>query len=451
MSDKEYILELQGIIAQQAQQIKLLEEKICVLMAEIQRLSVKKDSRNSSLPPSTDLSKKNNSLRTKSSLKTGGQPGHKGNTLKMTDTPDEIVELKSNFCTSCGANLQDENFVLQAKRQVIDIPPIVPIYTEYQQYSCKCRGCGHKQIADFPAFAKAPIQYGSSVDTLVSYLSVYQSVPFSRLKSMFSQIFSLPLSEGTVDNILSRMALKCELVYSQIKNEISKSNVVGSDETGANVNGKKWWIWVWQNITSTFIIASNNRGTKTIESFFAQGFANATLISDRWAAQLKTYTKGKQICLAHLIRELIYLIQTEKNDFSTEFKNLLESVFELKKQQIKEQKCCTIDESRAILLEKRLNELLGQVVDSQKYPKTAVFQTSMIKCRGFILPCIYNLAIPPDNNASERAIRIVKVKQKVSGQFKTGQHAFCVIRSVIDTLIKRDLDVVCHLNKIACL
>ena len=451
MTDKENILELQGIIAQQSQQIKLLEDKVLLLLEQIQKLSIKKDSHNSSLAPSTDIFKKNQSLRPKSLLKTGGQPGHKGSTLKMSATPDEIIELKSNYCTSCGNDLKAENFVLQAKRQVIDLPPIVPIYTEYQQYKCKCSSCGYKQIASFPAAVKAPIQYGSVVETLVSYLSVYQSVPYYRLKTMFSQVFSLPLSQGTVDNILHRVALKCEVFYKQIKEEITHSTVVGSDETGAKVNGKKWWIWVWQNITSTFIIASDNRGFKTIETFFAQGFANATLISDRWAAQLKTFTKGKQICLAHLLRELVYLIETEKNEFSTEFKTLIGTVFDLKKQQIKDGKACTVADPSAILMENKLNELLGKVIDAQKHPKTAVFQLSMIKCRGYLLPCIYDLAIPADNNASERAIRIIKVKQKVSGQFKTGQHIFCVIRSVIDTLIKRNLEVVHHLNKIVSL
>ena len=366
----------------------------------------------------------------------------------MSVTPSEIIELKSNYYASCGSDLMDEPFVLQAKRQVIDLPPIAPIYTEYQQYSCKCSGCGHKQIASFPASVKDPIQYGSSVETLVSYLSVYQSVPYYRLKTMFSQVFSLPLSQGTVDNILHRVALKCEVVYEHIKAEISKSSVIGSDETGAKVNSEKWWIWVWQNITTTFIIASNNRGAKTIETFFSQGFANATLTSDRWAAQLKTFTKGKQICLAHLLRELVYLIESEKNEFSSEFKTMIGTVFDLKKQQLVNRKSCKVDDPRAILLENKLNELPGKVIDAEKYPKTAVFQQSIIKCRGYLLPCVYDLDIPPNNNASERAIRIIKVKQKVSRQFKTGQHAFCVIRSVIDTLIKRNLEVVYHLNKI---
>jgi len=139
LTDKEYILKLESIIDSQNQQIKMLEEKVLFLMEQIQKLSIKKDSHNSSLPPSTDVFKnKTKTLRVKSKLKSGGQPGHKGSTLEMSSSPDKIIELKSNFCNSCGSDLSKENFVLQAKRQVIELPPITPIYEEYRQFACKC-------------------------------------------------------------------------------------------------------------------------------------------------------------------------------------------------------------------------------------------------------------------------------------------------------------------------
>jgi transposase len=448
LTDKETIIELRGIISSQADQIKMLEEKVVYLLEQIQRLSIKKDSSNSSLSPSSDIFRKNKSLRKKSNRKSGGQPGHKGHTLEMSSTPDQIINLKSDFCSVCSSSLQQESFILKAKRQVIELPEIKPIYQQYQQYSCKCSECGHDQIADFPANINAPIQYGSSVESLVSYLSIYQSMPYHRLKKMFSQVFWLPLSEGTVNNILDRVALKCEVIYEHIKAEISTSSVVGSDETGAKVNGEKWWIWTWQNVLNTFIVASANRGSKTINSVFSNGFVNATLLSDRWSAQLKTYAKNHQLCLAHLLRDLTFLEELEKHPFSTAFKTLLGAVFDLKRKQLSQQDRCQTDTPEAILLEKKLNELLAITIDVKKYPKTVVFQRSMIKYRGYVLPCIYNLEVAPDNNASERAIRIIKVKQKVSGQFKTGQHLFCVIRSVIDTLIKRNLEVIPILNQI---
>ena len=447
MTDQDhYITKLEAIIAQQSEQIAFLEQKVVSLLAEIDKFKVRKGSHNSSVPPSSDIAKKAKSLRTKSHRKSGGQEGHKGSTLKMSSTPDEIVELKSSFCSVCGSDLVSETFVLQAKRQVIDIPPIIPVYKEYQQFSCTCSACNHRQLADFPHTVTAPIQYGSGVATLISYFSVYQSLPYNRLQKMFKQVFSLPLSEGTIENILNKVALKFQVVYEQIKTDISQSAVVGADETGTKVSGKKWWIWAWQTVLSTFIVASDNSGFKTVEAFFAQGFPNSTLLSDRWAAQLKTFSKNKQICLAHLLRELNYLIEVEKSEFATAFKTLIGSVFDLKKEQNSSQKACEKDEQKAILIEKQLTDLLAEVLDEKKCPKTAVFQSSMIKCREYLLTCLYHLEVAPDNNASQRAIRIIKVKQKVSGQFKTGQQTFCVIRSVIDTLIKRKMELIQNLQ-----
>jgi transposase len=448
LTDTETISNLQAENASQSQKIKSLEEKVELLLDLLQKKNVKKDSHNSSLPPSSDLFSKNKSLRPLSTRPNGGQVGHKGSTLEMSQTPDKIIDLKSDFCSVCGQSLVSELFFLKSKRQVIEIPPIVPIYEEYRQYACQCPTCQHQQLADFPIGINAPIQYGSSVETLVGYFSVYQYIPFKRLQSLFSQLFSLPVSQGSIGNILERSAQKCDGVYQEIKTQILQSSVVGSDETGAKVNGNKWWIWVWQNLQNTFIIASDNRGSKTIDSVFENGLPNSAIVSDRWAAQLKTHSKNSQICLAHLLRDLIYLVETEQLDFANQFKAFIISVFDNRKIMIESCKAFTQNSEEAILLEQTLNQLLLISIDKEKYPKSATFQVSILKNRNFILPCLYNLEIPPDNNGSERAIRNIKVKQKVSGQFKSGQNAFCVIRSVIDTLLKRGVELLPCLNQI---
>jgi transposase len=161
LSDKETISQQQELLVLQSQKIKSLEEKVELLLELLQKKAVKKDSHNSSLPPSSDLFTKNKSLRPVSTRSNGGQSGHKGSTLKMSETPDKIIDLKSDFCSVCGQSLQAELFILNSKRQVIEIPPIVPIYEEYRQYTCQCPTCNHQQSADFPLGVNAPIQYGN--------------------------------------------------------------------------------------------------------------------------------------------------------------------------------------------------------------------------------------------------------------------------------------------------
>ena len=241
LSDKEHILQLMEQNVSQAQQIKMLESKILFLLEQVQKSGIKKDSHNSSLPPSSDLFPANKSLRPVSVLKSGGQKGHKGTTLAMSLTPDKIIDLKSTFCSKCGENLPLDGYILKAKRQVVELPPIKPIYEEYRQFSCKCTNCLHEQITDFPLDVNAPIQYGNSIQAFISYLSVYQYVPYARLQKMFAQSFSLSISQGSINNILEKVAQKCTGIYQHIKEQIAQSPVVGSDETGAKVRGGKWW------------------------------------------------------------------------------------------------------------------------------------------------------------------------------------------------------------------
>ena len=439
MTETENIAILEVENAKLRQRITSLEEKVLLLLELQQKQRVKKDSGNSSLPPSSDIGQKTRSLREKSERSLGGQKGHRGNTLEMTATPDRIIELKSNFCSRCGNSVAGANFILQARRQVLEVPPIVPVWEEYQVFSCTCGNCKHTQSADFPSNITAPIQYGNSVAALAAYFSVYQYVPFRRLKNLFTEVFNLPLAEGTLVNLLEKAAVKSEFFYAKIKTEIEVSKVVGSDETAAKVNGKKWWIWVWQNVRNTFIAAAESRGSQAIAAEFSEGLPNSVLISDRWAAQLKMASNGNQLCLAHLLRDVRYLAELEKEEFAEEFKQLLVKVFDIRREMTGENEICARDKAEE--LENELNRLLAIPINRERQPETAKFQRSLIKYRNSVLACLYDLEIPPDNNGSERAIRNVKVKQKISGQFKGGQKTFCILRSVIDTLVKRRLDV----------
>lgn len=433
-----------------AQQVKILGEKVGLLLKLLEAKEVKKDSHNSHLPPSSDIGGRKNikSSREPSGKNSGGQTGHPGKTLKMKAVPDKVIELKSEYCGSCGNSLAGQEYVLKAKRQVVEIPPIEPIYEEYQQYGCRCGSCGKEQIAEFPAQVKAPIQYGNSVSAMVSYLSVYQYVPYYRLKKMFGDIFQMSLSEGSISNLLEKAAGKAKFVYHGIKAEISDSRVVGGDETSAKVNGKKWWVWVWQNVLNTYLKVTDNRASQTIEAEWSNGFPKAVMVTDRYAAQLKTISRGKQLCLAHLLRDVKYLREKEGHWVSEEFEKFIKDVFREKKKLVEKNRALERESEAAKGLENRLNEKLKEVIVEEKYPESAKFQKAMIKYRNNLLVCVYEKEVPADNNGSERAIRNVKVKQKVSGQFKSGQESFCVLRSVIDTLIKRKLDVLTYLNQI---
>ena len=440
MTDKDQIARLEAENLLLKGEITTLRGRIASLEGLMLKVVTVKTSSNSHQSPSTDLTRKNQSLREKSDKPVGGQTGHKGHTLKMSETPDKIEILRSDFCSVCGSSLANKDFILATRRQVKDIPPIIPIITEYQSMAVVCH-CGHCQVADFPTGVDNHIQYGPNIQSLAIYQSYYQFLPFYRLQDFFAKVCQVSLSKGTLENFIRRAAKKAEPAYEQLRQVISFSLFVGSDETGYKLNGKKGWFLqrrVWQNALVTFIVASSSRAKKVIEDNFPEGLPNSILCTDRLAAQLSTISKGTQLCLAHLLRDLNYLIQSEKNDWATQFKLLLQEAIKLK--QINAQyaqndvKALEIERKLQLLLsEEQLNKLLTDIV---KYKQTITFFRAMSKLRHGLFTFLYHQEVPFDNNSSERAIRMIKVKTKISGQFKSLQQEFAILRSVIDTTIK---------------
>lgn len=433
-------VELQNTRAELAftkEELTKAKEENIFLKSVISELSHKKTSSNSSIPPSTEIEKKTKSLRQKSGKKTGGQKGHKGFTLEMRSNPDKQEDYISQYCQKCGQELKT-SVLLHEKRQLIDIPSIQPHVTEYRVYKRICQ-CGYCNIADFPKDVRARISYGPNIKAMCAYFNVRQYMSFSRTKEMFADIFNIHMSEGTVANIMKSVAKKCEPVYEQIRQRISQSTCVGSDESGARVAGKTQWIWAWQTRLLTFLVISSNRGFNTIKENFQDGFLHAILVHDCWKPHFNTLTKGHQICIAHILRELAYFIE-KRQKWAYEFLKLLLKALNLKKQML-----ChpNVDYTTQIKeLERQKNDLLNENIEI-KNKKLKTLQKRLIRYNYYLFTFLHNPEVPPDNNATESAIRNIKIKLKVSGQFRTfaGAQYYAVIRSVIDTTIKNGKNV----------
>ena len=443
------IEELKRIILMQAQEIKLLKARITDLEQKLERYINRKDSNNSSLPPSKDENRppRTSSLREKSERKVGSQPGHEGKTLEMTQYPDEVIEHRSCFCPECGKDLSNRPFELSAKRQVIDIPTIKQIVTEHQVYRCMC-ACGKVVESEFPDGVDCPVRYGKNIETLIGYLNVRQYLPFKRLQEMLHDLFAIPISEGGLHCLLNRLASKGADAYELIRQRVLNSRVIGTDETGMKVNGKKHWFWTWQNKHATFIIASTNRGTSTIDEHMNGIDQDAVLVHDCWKAHFQTPVNKHQLCTAHLERETKYLEERYKVAWPVRFRVMLMEAEKLKKQFF------LVDyyypNHARSHLERELDNLLSEPLDP-KHKEMITFQKRIIKYRNHIFTFLYHPDVPPDNNGSERAIRNVKVKQKISGQFKifTAAENFAILRSIIDTTIKNGQNVLQALSVIA--
>jgi transposase len=417
--------------------IKALTKTIQSLEDEIRSLKTTKNSSNSSFPPSRDLFHcKNQSLREKSNKKSGGQKGHKGKTLLMSPNPDNvIVHNPNNHCPKCGKIHSNTDLKMTAKRQVIDIPVIKASITEHQVYQTNCT-CGHVLVGDFPSGVSAPVQYGNNLVALTAYLSSRQYIPYARLTELIKSITNISMSEGTVFNLLNKASDAVLPLYKAIENEISNSNVVGGDETGLKVIKEKYWAWTWQTVKATYIHIAESRGFVTIDNIFPNGFPNATYVSDSLSTQLKTFANRHQLCLAHLMRELNYFNELYQHRWSLDMKALLKRAILLKNTMSLEQYENPNHERDKIL--KEFNLLINE-----KLPNTILkvfpFQKRLKKRYDQVFTFLFYPEVPYDNNSSERAIRNVKVKQKVSGSFRSirGAEIFAVLRSVFDTINKK--------------
>ena len=431
--------------------IDALNTQIKNLGTEINLLKNKKNSNNSHIPPSKDENrvKKNQSLREKTDRKVGGQPGHEGTTLECSNDVDEVIKHSPAFCNGCGHDLSTTAEIFVGSRQIIDLPPIMLKRIEHQVFKKQCN-CGHMMESSFPSYVANPVQYGPNVEALVGYLHTRQYLPYGRMQEFLKDVMGLSVSTGGINNILQRLAKKVMPFYDKIKERIEQATCIGTDETGQNINGKKYWMWTWQNDKLTYILSSDSRGFKTIEEAFEKGLPNAALVHDRWACHFQMDAKAHQICIAHLLRDLNYIndLYDKKCSWTGNLKTLLQQAIQLKKELGANDYYCP-NEERQILFDK-LEQSLHYPIH-EDYPKSKSLQKKLLAKQDCVLYFLLQPNVPPDNNGSERAIRNIKVKQKISGHFKStaGANIFAVLRSLIDTILKSKQNVLNSLFLIA--
>jgi len=432
--DKEYLI---GIIIQLYNRVQELERQLG------------KTSSNSSKPPSSDNfpPKKNQSLREKSDKKSGGQNGHNGSTRNQTNTPDKIISCRPNKCEHCGKDLSKRKGEIISKRQEVDIPPVKPVITEYQQEEVKCT-CGHCNKGEFPEHIKAPMQIGQNLKAFIVYLNTCHYLPYERLVHLIRDLLNMPLSQGTIDNVLDSFHDKGKPFYDQILADIKKQKWTGSDETGTKVNKKNWWQWVWQNEMGSYYAIENSRGYKVVEKYFG-GDYDGILIHDCWSAQNNTAAKGHQLCHPHLLRDLIFCMEIEKNKWAYKALRFLLSSEKARKHIWRENFDPLLKEKIIKQYEEKLQQLIKETI-ADNNNESRRLQKRFKNHQEKILCFMNDPDIPCHNNSSERAIRNSKLHQKISGCFRSeiGARRRTVALSIIETCKKRKLNILTSLQRI---
>jgi len=443
------------------------DDLIALLLAQQARIAELErrlglNSRNSGKPPSSDGLKKPprvRSLRETTGKQTGGQPGHPGKTLRRTETPDVTINHSPAACAACGAALSEAMATDHIARQMFDLPEPKPlIVTEHRAHGCRCGACGAQTRAAFPDGVSAPVQYGPRISAFVLYLLHDQLLPEKRLARLMADLFGVTLAAATIARISRECATRYAGFVDAVRALIAAAAVKHLDETGFRIGGRTQWLHIASTLRLTFYRVSPKRGSLP---------ANVTgiVVHDHWKPYYTMTGVRHALCNAHHLRELKALVEIEKEDWARRMQRLLRRACH----------ASNLAREQGVPLKPGLIALLERCYDTILADGLAFHETQPALARALgtgkrrgrpprrvghnlllrlstrktdVLRFLTDPLVPFSNNLAERDGRMMKVRQKISGGFRSmeGAMEFAVIRSLLSTARKQGWDILQTLN-----
>ncbi len=422
-------------------------ERIAELEAQL-----KANSRNSGKPPSSDgLGKpppKPRSLRKKTGRKPGGQDGHEGKTLAQVAKPDHEVAHEPGRCGGCDADLAGAPVTGVERRQCFDLPPAAVEVTEHQLIERLC-ACGHRTKAAAPAGAGAPVQYGPRIAAIIVYLYAGQFLSKKRTAQALAELFGIPLSSGTVGALTARAAAGLGGFLEDIRARIAGAEVAGFDETGLRAEGKLHWVHCARSGKYTLVFCHPGRGTEAMKAMGVLPSFGGVAVHDAWAPYDTYAAPGHQLCCAHAARELQAVADCAPAGqwcWATQAAGALAAMQRLVAEAIRQgREAADPAELAAQIRLYRSAALIGKSQTAARSGKlmkkhNALARRLLDRQDDYLL-FTRDFRVPAGNNGSERDIRMVKLRQKVSGCLRTltGARQFCAIRSYLSTAAKHGM------------
>jgi len=429
------------------------------------RARLAQNSSNSSRPPGSDVNKPKpnpKSGRKKSGKKSGGQPGHPGETLKQVDKPTRSEKCPLPDSCDCGRKLSEAKVIDTEKRQVFDLPEPTPLeVTEYVADTVRCK-CGRVHKAEFPEGVTQPAQYGPRVEATVTYFNQHQVVPYKRTQQLFEDLFGVHLSQGTIKNILHRAHLKLQDFQRRMTALLINQKVVHFDESGMRVLKKLHWLHVASTDKHSLFHIDEKRGDPAMIRMGILPHFTGRAVHDHWASYFK-YDCDHSLCNAHHVRELVYAHEQYQQTWAHKLiECLLEANAEVTAAKTKGRSSLPPDrleyfsERYSRILRNGREELNALPAPTRapepepdedapkqrgrkKQHKVKNLHDRLVDNKKETLAFMYDFKIPFTNNQGERDIRMSKVKQKVSGCFRSilGAEMYARLRSFASTATKQ--------------
>jgi transposase len=440
------------------------DEKDALIRALLERIAELErrlglNSSTSGKPPASDGLKKPSRVtnqRVKTGRKSGGQAGHEGTTLRQVATPDKVLDYYPLLCLGCGGALGVEQATGHEKRQVFDVPPPVVQVTEHRAHSCGCPACGSETPAAFPAQVRAAAQYGATVEALVVYLQAWQLIPEDRLAELMKEVFGVEVATATIAAMGQRKAQELAGLTAHIEEQVKHAAVKHLDETGYRIAGRLQWLHVASTGLLTYYRTSAKRGAMLTGVW-------GIIVHDFWRPYLAIVGVLHALCNAHHLRELKALMDIEKEPWARAMHRFLR------------QTCHAAHLARAqprslsprflAWLSARYDRILAQgfAFHESQPPLGAGLPTRRGRIRRRMghnlllrlrdhneatLRFLHDPTVPFTNNQAERDLRRMKVRQKISGGFRseTGAQTFATLRTVLSTARKHGWNILTTLT-----
>ena len=434
--------------------LKAVNAKQSLRIAELEA-RINKNSSNSSKPPSSDGYKKppitNN--RQKSGKSTGGQPGHEGRTLLQVTNPDERVEYKTPPVCDCGHSLKGVPST-QKTRQVFDIPKIILKVIEYIINETVCPHCGKVHKTEFPLGVTQPTQYGENLRALANYLTQYQLLPLARAVEAIADITDQHISEGTLVTAAKALSDKLEDTVDEIKQQIIASDVIHFDETGMRCEGRTKWMHVASTDSLTHYQVHDKRGQAAAKDIGILPAFQGTAQHDHWKPYYTFTDCTHAECNSHNLRYLKDIAQNYHQNWASSMASLLIEA-NRRVEELKLGGASEISQDEFMAWHTRYHQIIAEGIleDAEKSPKILNKRGEpkkskplqlLIKLQTYDIETLAFLAdfdIDFSNNLAERDLRMQKLRQKISGCFRSndGATVFSRIRSYISTARKNGI------------
>ena len=440
--------------------ILLLQEQITVLQEAIRQVQsrLNMSSRNSSKPPSSDGLNKPapKSLRVAGQRPSGGQKGHPGSTLCQAAQPDKIVvHGVPDQCQACQSKL---TFAYVGEtRQVFDLPSLQFEVTEHHAMQAIC-SCGQIHTGEFPEGVNAGVQYGPRAQAAMVHLNQNHAVSVQRTAALMKDFFGLSVSQAMVLKANQTGANLLQSTVQGIGRGAVSSAVLHADETGIRVTKKLHWLHVLATDTLTWVGCHPKRGSDAFDALGLLPQFEGVLVHDGWAPY-KALQCQHALCNAHHLRELVYLLEEQGQVWAGDMIELLTHASHLDNVNCADAQLPNYASQKYQSQVRQLRELYGAILAQAELanplalssgkrgrPKQSKATNLIGRLRDYsddIWRFMTQAHVPFTNNLAEQAVRMPKVKQKVSGCFRTlqGAQTYCVIRSYCASMQKQGANV----------